>query len=152
MKLYELKILWGKEKEHYKTSEVGSGVQSFVWEMFECPDLFNLSRGLKSTEDHLRKNEFLLEESNAHGQADAVIFMDSNVVVPVEVEKLDNVQSGEWQILKYRTAFDKKFGILTDGFEWRFYYGEMGDNQHYKFTIDEIFKDANRHRECCKED
>lgn len=146
MNLQELKLLWQKEKEHYKKSEVGSGVQTFVWEMLQSPDLFNLSRGLKSTEDHKRKGEFLLEERNKHGQADAVIFMDSEVVIPVEVEKYEKAQSGEWQITNYRRAFDKKYGILTDGFEWRFYYGEIVDNKHYKLTIDEIFSKPERFR------
>ncbi len=146
MNLQELKSLWQKEKEHYKKSEVGSGVQTFVWEMFQSPDLFNLSRGLKSTEDHKRKGEFLLEERNKHGQADAVIFMDSEVVIPVEVEKYEKAQSGEWQITKYRRAFDKKYGILTDGFEWRFYYGDISDKKHYKLTIEEIFSKPERFR------
>ena len=131
MNLKELQSFWQKEKEHYKKSEVGSGVQSFVWEVFKNPDLFNLSRGLKSTDDHRRKGEFLLEESTKNGQADAVIFMDSEVVIPVEVEKYEKAQDGEWQILKYRTSFDKKYGILTDGFEWRFYYrGNAGKKNH----------------------
>ncbi len=134
----ELKELWRREHEHYKKSEVGSGVQSFVWDVFQSPDLFNLKRGLKSTDDHNRKGEFLLEESNRAGQADAVIFMDSEVIIPVEVEKFEKAQSGEWQILKYRSAFDKKYGVLTDGYEWRFYYGDIEDKQHYKFTIKEI--------------
>jgi len=144
--LKELQSFWQKEKEHYKKSEVGSGVQSFVWEVFKNPDLFNLSRGLKSTDDHRRKGEFLLEESTKNGQADAVIFMDSEVVIPVEVEKYEKAQDGEWQILKYRTSFDKKYGILTDGFEWRFYYGDIADKKHYKLTIDEIFSKPERFR------
>jgi hypothetical protein len=54
-----------------------------------------------------------------------VIFVDSEVVIPVEVEKLEKAHSGEWQILKYRGAFDKQYGLLTDGYEWRFYYGDI---------------------------
>ena len=124
----ELKELWRREHEHYKKSEVGSGVQSFVWDVFQSTDLFNLKRGLKSTDDHNRKGEFLLEESNRAGQADAVIFMDSEVIIPVEVEKFRKTQSGEWQILKYRKRFNKKYGVLTDGYEWRFYYGDIEDS------------------------
>lgn len=144
--LEELSELWKKEHEHYKTSEEGSGVQSFIWDVFQSPDLFNLKRGLKSTEDHSRKGEFMLEESNKGGQADAVIFMDSEVVIPVEVEKLEKAQSGEWQILKYRTAFDKKYGILTDGHEWRFYYGDIEGKQYFKWTIDKMFLNPERFR------
>lgn len=85
-----------------------------------------------------------LEESNKNGQADAVIFMDAEVIIPVEIEKLDNAQSGEWQILKYRTAFDRSYGILTDGSEWRFYYRDIQDNQHYRFTLDEVLSRPKR--------
>ena len=142
--LHALRNLWAKESAFYKKSEVGSGVQSFVWQMLSAPELFNLDKGLKSTKAHDRRSEFLLEESNKNGQADAVIFMDAEVVIPVEVEKFDNAQSGEWQILKYRTAFDRSYGILTDGFEWRFYYGDIQDNQHYRFTLDEMLSQPER--------
>ena len=144
--LEDLKKLWKIESQHYRKSEVGSGVQSFVWDVFQNTDLFNLRRGLKATEAHKRKCEFLLEESNKNGQADAVIFVDAEVVIPVEVEKYENAQSGEWQILKYRTALDKSYGILTDGYEWRFYYGDIKDNQHYKFTIDDMLSKPKRFR------
>jgi hypothetical protein len=42
--LAEFKELWRKEREHYKKSEVGSGVHSFVWDVFQSPDLCNLKR------------------------------------------------------------------------------------------------------------
>lgn len=146
MNVADLKKLWEQESPHYKKSEVGSGVQSFVWDVFQSPDLFNIKRGLKSTADEKRKGEFLLEESNKAGQADAVIFMDSEIVIPVEVEKFEKAQSGEWQIMKYRTAFDKKYGILTDGYEWRFYYGDITEKQHFKFTIDEMLASPGKFR------
>ena len=53
---------------------------------------------------------------------------------------------GEWQILNYRSAFEKKYGILTDGFEWRFYYGEIADETYYKFTLQQMFADPGRFR------
>jgi hypothetical protein len=107
--LKDLKELWNIESKYYKNSEVGSGVQSFVWNVFQSTDFFDLKRGLKSTDAHKRRREFLLEESNKNGQADAVIFMDAEVVIPVEVEKYENAQSGEWQILNYRTALNKTY-------------------------------------------
>jgi type I restriction-modification system DNA methylase subunit len=140
----QLRALWEIEKSHYKKSEVGSGVQSFVWDVLQCPELFNLKRGLKSTATHKRTREFLLEESNKSGQADAVLFIDSEIAIPVEVEKYENAQSGEWQILKYRTAFEKTYGILTDGAEWRFYYGEIQDQKYYEFSIVEMLSDPKR--------
>jgi hypothetical protein len=146
MRLSELRTLWEAEREEYKRSEVGTGVQRFVWEMLKSEDFFGLPQGLKSTPDHKRKSEFLLEERRKNGQADAVIFMDSEVVIPIEVERYEKARAGEWQILGYRTAFEKKYGILTDGFEWRFYYGEIADELYVKFTLQQMFAEPERFR------
>jgi type I restriction-modification system DNA methylase subunit len=146
MQLSELKTLWQTERDEYKRSEVGTGVQRFVWEMLKSEDFFGLAQGLKSTPDHQRRSEFLLEERRKNGQADAVIFMDAEVVIPVEVEKYEKAHAGEWQILGYRTAFEKKYGILTDGFEWRFYYGEIADELYVKFTLQQMFANPARFR------
>ena len=94
MRLSELKTLWQDESEEYKRNEVGSGVQRFVWEMLKSEDFFGLAQGLKSTPDHKRRSEFLLEERRKNGQADAVIFMDAEVVIPVEVEKYEKARCG----------------------------------------------------------
>lgn len=99
MQLSDLKTLWLAEREEYKRSEVGTGVQRFVWEMFKSEDFFGLAQGLKSTPDYKRRSEFLLEERRKNGQADAVIFMDAEVVIPVEVEKYEKAHAGEWQTL-----------------------------------------------------
>lgn len=146
MRLAELKALWQAEHEDYKLSEVGTGVQRFVWEMLTSEEFFGLTQGLKSTPDHKRRSEYLLEERRKNGQADAVIFMDAEVVIPVEVERFEKARVGEWQILNYRSAFEKKYGILTDGFEWRFYYGEIADETYYKFTLQQMFADPGRFR------
>jgi type I restriction-modification system DNA methylase subunit len=146
MRLSELTTLWHVEREEYKRSEVGTGVQRFVWEILKSEDFFGLAQGLKSTPDHKRRSEFLLEERRKDGRADAVIFMDAEVVIPVEVEKYEKARVGEWQILSYRTAFEKKYGILTDGFEWRFYYGEISDELYFRFTLDQMFADPERFR------
>ena len=142
----ELRSLWRAERAAYKLSEVGTGVQRFVWEVLKCDDLFRLKQGLKSTPDHRRRSEFTLEESRKGSQADAVVFMDAEVVIPVEVERFERASVGEWQILKYRSVFEKKYGILTDGFEWRFYYGEIADGLYYEFTLDRMLDDPRRFR------
>ncbi len=144
MRTSDLKALWHAESEAYKKSEVGSGVQRFVWEMLKSPDYFCLTQGQKSTPDHDRRSEFLLEERRKNRQADAVIFIDSEVVIPVEVERFEHAVAGEWQIHEYRTTFEKKYGILTDGFEWRFYYGEIADGLYYTFTLSEMFSNPPR--------
>ena len=146
MRLSELKALWAAEQEEYKRSEVGTGVQRFVWEVFKSKDFFHLKQGLRSTADYNRRSEFLLEERRKNSQADAVVFMDADVVIPVEVERFERAHIGEWQILKYRTIFEKKYGILTDGFEWRFYYGEIADGLYYSFTLDNMFANPKRFR------
>ena len=44
----ELRSLWRAERAAYKLSEVGTGVQRFVWEVLKCDDLFrNLSTILR---------------------------------------------------------------------------------------------------------
>jgi len=140
----ELSAFWNKEKESYKDREIGSGVQSFVYEVFRCEELFDLEDGLKSTPDKDRCNQFLREERNTAGVADAVIFIDSDIIIPVEVEKFGHAQKGEWQVTKYRRAYDKKYGILTDGYEWRFYYGEIEDEKYYGFDLDTILKEPKK--------
>ena len=146
MSLAQLRTLWSAERSAYRRSEIGSGVQRFVWEVLKSEDFFRLKQGLKSTPEHERRSEFLLEERRKDGRADAAIFMNAEVVIPVEVERFEQASHGEWQIHKYRTVFEKRYGILTDGFEWRFYYGEIADELYYLLTLDEMFTDPERFR------
>ncbi|MYH34643.1 MAG: hypothetical protein F4013_07885 [Gammaproteobacteria bacterium] len=120
MRLSRLRALWKAEREAYKRSELGTGVHRFVGEMLKSEDFFQLKQGMKSTLDHERRSEFLLEERRKNSQADVVVFMDAEVVIPVEIKRFEQAATGERQILKYRTVFDRKYGILTDGYEWRF--------------------------------
>jgi len=61
------------ENEHYKTTEIGSGVQKFVKEVFKCKDIFNLSEGKLSTAIFRRKNEFIEEAKKKGHRADVVM-------------------------------------------------------------------------------
>ncbi|MBM2816845.1 MAG: hypothetical protein HW421_3607 [Ignavibacteria bacterium] len=117
----ELKKLWEGEKEQYRTSEVGSGVQKFVKEVFKSLELFNLKEGKLNTPDNQRKNEFIEEAKKKGRRADVVIFIDGDIIIPVEVEKHGNIKAGERQLFQYQTDWIKKYGLLTDGEEWRFY-------------------------------
>lgn len=119
--LNELKNLWNEEKESYRTVEVGSGVQKFVKEIFKCPQIFDLAEGRLSTNDLKRKKEFTEETQKKTRRADIVIFIDSDVIIPVEVEKHGNIRAGEKQVFQYQADWIKKYGLLTDGKEWRFY-------------------------------
>lgn len=133
-----LKILWSKEKESYRTAEVGSGVQKFCKKVFQCPELFNLIEGKLSTQDFKRKNEFLEEARKKNRRADVVIFIDSDIIIPVEVERLGNIKAGEKQLYNYQADWVKKYGILTDGNEWRFYNNTLVE---HTFFIDKILDD-----------
>jgi len=139
MNLMQLKNKWNKERENYKNQEVGSGVQIFVKDMLLSEDLFALKKGLKSTPLEKRKNEFLEEEKTKEKRkADIVIYISSEVIIPVEIEKYQNIKAGEIQILKYQQDLDKKYGILTDGYTWRFYNNVFICRE---FNLDEIFKE-----------
>lgn len=131
----KLKKLWSDEKNYYKKRELGSGVQSFVKKIFESKEIFNLKDGRLSTKLQSRKNEFIYEKNaKEKGRADFYIYVNPEIAIPVEAEKYGNIKSGETQLLKYQKAFDKQYGILTDGFSWRFY----NNNVYKTFTLDTI--------------
>jgi hypothetical protein len=133
----QLLSLWKKEKEEYKTAEIGTGVQRFVKHIFECKELFNLEEGHLATADLKRKNEFLTEAKKKGRRADVVIFLDSDVVIPVEVEKYTYIKSGIQQIFNYQGDWSKKLGLLTDGNEWWFYNNRFVEK---KFFIKDILE------------
>ena len=133
----QLLTLWEKEKEEYKTAEVGTGVQRFVKHIFECKELLNLQEGHLNTTDLKRKNEFLIEAKKKGRRADVVIFIDSDIIIPVEVEKHTHIQSGIEQIFNYQGDWTKKLGLLTDGNEWWFYNNRFVEK---KFFIKDILE------------
>ena len=93
MNLAELKALWEEEKTSYSKKEIGTGVQIFIRNLFSSAQLFDLRIGKESTPDVQRRNEFLLEVSNQNGTADALIFIDADVQIPVEIEKFGHIES-----------------------------------------------------------
>lgn len=135
--LNTLKELWNTDKEFYSTAEVGSGVQKFCKKVFACPDLFDLKEGSGSTKEIKRKNEFLEEAKKKGRRADVVIFIDSEIIIPVEVEKHGNINAGVKQIYNYQADWVKKYGILTDGNEWRFYNNKYIEKT---FFIDKVLE------------
>lgn len=138
LSISELKTKWNKEKNSYIKKEVGDGVQKFVKDVLKSEELFNLKDGLVSTKLEHRKNEFTEEsKTKAARRADIIIFINPEIMIPVEVEKYTKIEDGLAQLMQYQLDLDKKYGILTDGFTWRFY------NNAYllkEFTIEEIFK------------
>src|SRR3989339_257168 len=135
----QIKAKWNKEKEFYKNQEVGSGVQIFVKDVLQSEDIFTLRKGLKSTQIEKRKNEFLEEEkTKEQRKADVVIYISPDIIIPVEIEKYQNIDAGTKQLLNYQTDLDKKYGILTDGFSWRFY----NNNIFREFNLNQILDET----------
>ncbi len=144
----DLKIKWVKENELYKKQEVGSGVHSFVKDFLESEDLFRLKEGRLSGKDVLRKNEYIHENKAKEGRkADFVIYISPEIVVPLEAECYGNIQAGIKQLINYQKDFDKHYGILTDGYTWRFY----NNNLYREFNLDQIINETNIFLEFWKE-
>lgn len=143
MNTKDLQKKWNTEKEYYKQKEVGDGVEAFVIDVLQS-EVFNLKKGLGSQTNSNRVNEFTLEHSKAGEdkktrRADVVIFVNSNVVIPIEIEKFENIKAGEKQIIAYQKDWSKKYGILTDGFTWRFY----NNNEYKTYSIDFLLQNVN---------
>jgi hypothetical protein len=120
----ELQEIWGKDKNTFRIKELG-GLQDFVCDVLLSKELFGISEGRESTKLEKRKNEITREthKEGGRGRADIIIYINGDdIVIPVEVEKFGNIKAGESQILQYQTDWRKKYGILTDGNEWRFYF------------------------------
>lgn len=135
--LKQLLTLWNEEKILYRTTEVGSGVQKFVKEIFKNQLLFNLSEGKLNTDENKRKNEFLEEAKKKGRRADVVIFIDGDVIIPVEVEKHGNIKAGITQLFQYQVDWIKKYGLLTDGHKWIFYNNNYPERT---FLIEDILQ------------
>lgn len=131
----ELKTTWQKEKGFYRKVEVGTGVQSFIKNILESEEIFNLKEGKLSTEPEQRKNEFIHEKrAKEKRKADFVIYINPEIIIPVEAECYGKIEGGESQLFSYQKDFDKQYGILTDGYTWRFY----NNNIFRSFTIKDI--------------
>ena len=144
----QLQSKWNKERESYKIQEVGSGVQRFVKDALECTDIFNLKEGELSTATENRKNEFIYEKKTKdRRRADFAIYINSDIIIPIETEQYTNIEQGEGQLFQYQSDFEKKYGILTDGYTWRFY-----NNSLYRvFTLDHLLSQTDYFLEFWKE-
>ena len=135
MTIKDLRAKWNKEKEYYKTQEVGSGVHSFVADCLKSDELFSLKEGALSTKPELRKNEYIHEKkAKEQRKADFAIYVNSDIIIPMEAECYGNIKAGIKQLFNYQKDFDKHYGILTDGFSWRFY----NNNLYREFSLYQI--------------
>jgi hypothetical protein len=135
----ELQEIWETNKEGFQKHELGK-LQDYIKDIFECNRLFALTYGDLRKSNKKRKNEFTREttkEGSGSRRADIVIFIDGeDIVIPVEVEKFGNIKAGEVQILQYQTDWRKKYGILTDGYEWRLYFDRWYDTFYLQDILD----------------
>ena len=139
MNIQQLKPLWDSEKEKFKGKELGA-LQNFVKKVLECVELFNLEEGKESTAPHNRQNVFIQEDTDnkTGNRPDFVLYLEidqTQIKIPVEVERHENIKSGEKQIKDYKEIYNAVYAILTDGNEWRFY---NGDTVCQKLKLDEI--------------
>ena len=130
----DLKNKWELNQEGYKTKEIGGGVHDFISDVFQSSDLFNLQ--LLAMNQN-KKYSFVHDTvANKNGRPDFVLYINPDIKIPVEAKCYLRIKEGEDQLVRYQTALDtKEYGILTDGFEWRFYRG----GKYTKFTLDTIF-------------
>jgi len=135
LSISELRTKWRKEKTFYEVREVGTGIQIFAKDVLKSPEVLALKVGLNSTKLENRKNEFLEEKtSKGRNQPDITIFITPEIVIPVEVEKYQNINAGKTQLLQYQIDLEKKYGILTDGYTWQFY----NNNEYREYTLKTI--------------
>jgi len=96
MNIKELNIEWIKDKDKFRRKELGTGVQNFVKKVLESEDIFNLKEGKLSTKLENRKNEYIQEQNTrTRNRADFVIYINSEIIIPVEVEQYGNIEAGE---------------------------------------------------------
>lgn len=148
MKNQNLKNQWNKEKDYYRKQELGTGVHSFIRAFLESEDLFRLKEGKLSGKNVSRKDEYIRENKAKEGRrADFVIYINSEILVPLEAECYGNIQAGVKQLINYQKDFDKHYGILTDGYTWRFY----NNNLYREFNLNQIFNQTDLFLEFWKE-
>ena len=132
MTIAELYSKWNANSEFYREQEIGSGVHSFVKDFFLSTELTNLQETAKKTE---KFGTFTHDsEKKKEGRPDFVLYLSEEVTIPVEVKCFEHITEGINQLRRYQLDYSKQFGILTDGFEWRFYRAAT----YTKYTFDQI--------------
>jgi len=134
--IQELKSIWEENKESYKKREIGSGVHSFISNIFESDKFFNLKKYASKKKGI---GEFVQDTNEGKtGRPDFILFIDNNIIIPCEAKCYSHIEDGEKQLLKYQLEWDKQYGILTDGYTWRFY-----NNTVFKeLNIEQIFNNT----------
>ena len=132
MNINELRKKWNDNAEAYKTAEVGGGVQDFIKDILSHPELF----GLKLTPKKTAATQTYVNDTEAgkHGRPDFVLYVNKDVTMPCEAKCYTRIEEGVKQLREYRSDYTKEYGILTDGFTWRFY----RSNSYEIWTLDQM--------------
>jgi len=134
MNISELRQKWNDNAEAYKTAELGSGIHDFVNDVLSHPELFALKKTPKkaaTTQTYVHDTE-----AGKHGRPDFVLYANKDVTMPCEAKCYTRIEEGIKQLQRYRTDYTKEYGILTDGFTWRFY----RSNSYEIWTLDQILE------------
>ena len=125
---------WSRNAESYKVVEIGSGVHDFINDILGHPDLFALKKTPKKTT--ARQTYVHDTEQGKHGRPDFVLYVDNDVTIPCEAKCYTRIGEGVKQLQHYRgdPLYTKEYGILTDGFTWRFY----RSNSYEIWTLDQM--------------
>lgn len=138
MSIPKIRERWNKDKNHFSQKEIGE-LQDFIKDILQDSEIFGLKKGYGSTSNKNRQHEFTIETTKKGRHADFIIFINGeDVVIPVEVEKHNNIKKGIEQVFQYQKDWDKKYAILTDGNEWRFY----RSNKFKSFNINYILNNT----------
>jgi len=132
MKLSELAKKWQEHAEAYKVVEIGGGVHNFVNDVLSHPELFALKLTPKKTA--AQKIYVHDTEAGKHGRPDFILYANKDVTMPCEAKCYTRIEEGVKQLRNYRSDYTKEYGILTDGFEWRFY----RSNSYETWTLDQM--------------
>ncbi len=137
-KINELKKLWEDNKERYFNAEIGNGTEGFTKEFLNKAFGFVENNDGKIELGTFRRQQRTEQKRRV---ADFVLYPSENVVIPVEVEKLENIKAGIVQLLNYQSDLQTGYGILTDGKTWRFF----SNSKYIEFDLEkDIFTDFAR--------
>ncbi len=117
----DLRRTWAENANDYQNKEIGGGVHNFINMALQCPELFGLK--LKPKRSTMPFSYTHDTEGAPNGRPDFVIYIDKEIAIPVEAKRYTHINEGEKQLFRYQLDWcqNARYGILTDGYTWRFY-------------------------------
>ena len=116
----DLRRTWAENANDYQNKEIG-GIHNFINMVLQCPQLFNLKLKVKRSDTSCSYTHDT--DGAPNGRPDFVIYIDKEIAIPVEAKRYTHINEGEKQLFRYQLDWCKnaRYGILTDGYTWRFY-------------------------------